>query len=216
MFHTHKAHCTWRLLLGAILAAVAFSAAGQIYRSVGPDGKTVFSDRPPADGKGVLLQAAPAPAPAAAPALAASGAAGEASAAASPKPAQADAPDADAMARALGALTNKQEAVQAFEQVCNEAQPGSAKRYSGAADQWRTRHAAVMARRDAILRAGAPATRRAIQESARAEARRSMGPVLSAAKPEKIQWCDRSVQEVLAGKSDLLHDPALAPLLAPR
>lgn len=52
-----------RCLLFVLAFAAAAAGAQQVYKSIGPDGRTIYSERPPAEGKvEKTLQYAPAPA----------------------------------------------------------------------------------------------------------------------------------------------------------
>jgi len=53
-----------RIILIAIACALAPLASAQLYKSVGPDGRTVYSDQPPAnsDSKPINVPSSPAPA----------------------------------------------------------------------------------------------------------------------------------------------------------
>lgn len=219
-----------RMLLATLLLAVAGGVAAQkIYRSVGPDGKVVFSDSPPADRDAVMLQSGRMPG---APAAAAPAAAAPASASAptaTPRdghgakqakkalPASEKAPAAtgpsqaaiDAGARSLAVLTNMELLVKNFEGTCLSTLPTSMKKYSGAADTWRGRHAQLLAKRDAALAHLTAAQRRTVMDESSAFVQKMMQPVQKAQPAQRIQWCDHSAQEIMAGKLDRHQDPAV-------
>jgi hypothetical protein len=53
-----------RIIVIALACAFAPLATAQLYKSVGPDGKTVYSDQPPANAESKQIHVQPSPAPA--------------------------------------------------------------------------------------------------------------------------------------------------------
>lgn len=132
-------------LAGALLLVLAAAAHSQIYRSVGPDGKVTFTDKPPtaetAQARAQAAQPPAAPAASAAPAaLAAPPVVGAPSRGAGvPQPAA-------GMERSVRDVIGEYELVQAFRSTCGFAFPDEQKRYGTAADQWADRNKAFAQR----------------------------------------------------------------------
>lgn len=215
-----------RMLLAALLLALAGGAVAQkVYRSVGPDGKVVFSDAPPPDRDAVLLKAGRVPEGAAAGKSQAAasaapdhggawGASGTKQAKKAAAPAEvapaAGGPSPEAVqaaARSLGVLTSMEMLVKSFEDTCLAALPTSARKYSGAAEGWRDRHAQLLGKRDAALAHLTAAQRRVVAADGRAFAQRMMQPVHQGDSDQRIKWCDHSADEIAAGKLDKHQDP---------
>ena len=191
-----------RVLLGAALLALAAGASAQrVYRSVGPDGKPVFSDRPPLDSEAVELRS------------------GRASAPATPAP-DAAAPAAlpglgspitpEALTRSLRVMVNLDSLVNGFEEICKSTLPSSMTKYHYAAMSWRQRHLQLLSRRDLILEdALTPAQRRQVTEAGEAEARKILDPVYKNPVDRRIKWCDTTASEIKAGALDRSKDPVV-------
>lgn len=191
-----------RKLLAVLLLALASVATAQrVYRSVGPDGKVVFSDTPPPDREAVAL-----PAGRAKPGTAIAPASSPAAAGAAGTPSQAT---IDAAARSLAILTDTEMLVRAFEKTCTATLPTSAGRYSSAADAWRGRHGELLARRDAALAQLKPVQSNAVLAESAAGMRRLMQPVQAGRPEQRIKWCDNAAEEILGGKLDKHNDPSI-------
>lgn len=195
-----------RKLLAVLLLALASVAAAQkVYRSVGPDGKVVFSDTPPVD-----REAVPLPAGRAKPVAATTPTAAPATDTAGKTDASGPSHLAiKAAAAGLAILTDTEALVRSFETTCTAAAQGSASRYSSAAGAWRGRHGELLAKRDAALVQLPPERRQAIQAHSRSVAQGLMQPIHQGPLAQRVKWCDQSAEEITAGKLDKHNDPAV-------
>jgi hypothetical protein len=169
-----------------LIAASAATAADGIYKSVGPDGRTVFSDQPPAGAK-------PAAVPPAAPAKA----------------------DPKALEKAVLGVLGLEDLVRQTERLCLEAKPESASRYSGAASGWRERNARYVARALRALNDEFGAAERALITLGLAGRNAQvLGAVKQAAVERRVQWCEESVTEIRSRRMDVTGKAALTGPLA--
>lgn len=184
-----------------LAALLAFGVAGdawaqRVYKSVGPDGKVTFTDKPPA---GQEPPAAPAAAAPAAPAA-------QSSPGAAPAPAgSAAAAQMDpALEKATLVLAGFESIVNEYADLCVKTLPTSFRKYQGAADDWRQRHATLLARQNAVMRDHfSPAQRASVRSALQAKTRGMMAQVQAANAAQRIKWCDDNTLEVTGGKVDL-------------
>jgi hypothetical protein len=228
-------------LLMLVLALTACGAYAQVYKSVGPDGKIIYSDKPPesANSKSSVIST-PAPPPAApkeaarspaAPAAAAQEPAGTVSNKSRAKQAQRvdpprnEAPVAPAspvadpeLEKAVVGVMGIADLVVQMEDLCSRTLPTSFKKYSGATAVWNQRNAAVVAQQRRVLSEAFDASQRQRLEAAvREKNQQTLAPVFSAAAAQKINWCDRSVDDINKGAMDLNSKPNLSgPLMGYR
>lgn len=211
---------TWpasALALALLCAAAGPALAQRIYKSVGPDGRVTFTDKPPA-GEVATPLSAPA-APAAAPPAAADAATERPGGAkkAMRKESMATAPAATAQPAAIDPALEKgvfvlmgyESIVAEYLDLCLKTLPTSFKRYDGAAQKWKDRHAAVLARYPQVLRDHFNATEQAaLRTGVQNRTRGTMAPVFAADTARKIKWCDDNAKELDAGKLDLAQNHA--------
>lgn len=211
-----------------LLLPVVTAQAQAIYKVVGPDGKVVFSDKPPADaGADVRVieggferkqPAVAAPAAVAAPPEASRTVAKQAGSAAQPKPQPAPAVTDPALAGAVFGVMGFEDLVLQTERICTQTLPTSFKRYSGATQVWRQRNTSVLARYEqALAKAITPAQRKQFEAEVKARNEKSLSPVVKAPVASRISWCDKSGELIGKGDMDVHNKPALAgPLLGYR
>lgn len=192
------------LWLVALLACgmAGTALAQRVYKSVGPDGKITFTDRPPA-GQEQPAPPATAAAPAAAPAPAAPGA---------PSAGAAAVPALDpTLEKAVVVLAGFESIVSEYADLCVKTLPTSFKKYQGAADDWRQRHGTLLSRQAAVMRDHlSPAQRTALRSATQLKTRGMMAPVHAASAAARIKWCDDNTLEVSGGKVDLVGNHAAA------
>jgi hypothetical protein len=231
----HDGPRAWATMLAAATIALAVGPAcvhaQGVYRIVGSDGRVTYSDQPPPsvapNGRIDVLRAPkgpalvpPAPAPAPAPAPVASGDPGAANDAASRLGAITGAPpvappiDPAVEAAVIGVL-GIEDVVRRTESICVSTLPASARRYSGAVDEWARRNTrtVVVARR--VLSREFDVEKRELIEAG--IARRNADQfekIVEAAPAVRMAWCDRSVAEIAGGRMDVHDKPKLAGPLA--
>ena len=220
------------------------SAQAQVlYKSVGPDGKVVYSDQPPASNQyNVLSRPAtasnPATATATTPAPSNSTASntdntmllkGQAKKALALAPAPvAPAPTTTAVTPpkpldpalegAVVGTLGVENLVTQTEKICLETLPTSFKRYSSATEGWQSRNADLVKQAKlALSKAFAASDRPLLQAAIAANNDNMLKRVKEADRYSRIKWCDQSSEEISIGKMDISSKPKLAtPLLAYR
>jgi len=203
------------LSLTLLGVAAAFGAdAQQLYKSVGPDGKITFSDRPPSiqgakvsvmksnilrpfepKEPAVVTQAGTAPAtPAAVPRTVA--------------PARAPAPPE--LEEAVAALLLQTELTKKFEPFCSPNLQ-SGRDYNVAAYGWRKRNASYLQQQTRILMEVIdPIKRAAIYRKVELSADASLAEALLMKPPGRSKWCERAMVELASGATDVEKNPAVA------
>lgn len=209
-------------VLCALSLLVAGSAYGQIYKTVGPDGKVSYSDRPPiSDEKAsvTVLQrsgvTAPLPAPPsqAAPEPQAKSSAKRAiNQAGAPATPASSAPASlpDDVISAVVSASGMQELIRQTREGCIAVLPTSFKRYSSSAEQWERRNAAVIEKKELLLNGPVLSARRALLEAGAADKSRTMLSAVfesRASTAVKIAWCDKSSAEMDGGGMDMTSKP---------
>ncbi|NML44419.1 DUF4124 domain-containing protein [Ramlibacter sp. G-1-2-2] len=189
---------TW--LTGVLLLALAAAAHSQIYRSVGPDGKVTFTDKPPtAETAQARAQAAPAPTASAAPAPLAAPAGVSAPSLSNAAPAP-----AGGMEKSARDVIGEYELVQAFRSTCGFAFPDEQGRYGTAADQWASRNKAMAQR--ALDVAGSllgEDGRMQLRSVVVREAHNSADRAARVPTPAAKTWCEDRLRDLApGGKSD--------------
>ncbi|MDP2228175.1 MAG: DUF4124 domain-containing protein [Moraxellaceae bacterium] len=216
-----------RFALCLLLAVSTSAAAQQIYKTVGPDGKVVFSDQPPdATETRYVAPSSGNAAPQAAerPAYGNSSPAAEQAAPrfqakraerADPVPAQpAPVPLDQALQKALLGVAISEDAVNKMEKLCVSTLPTSFKKYNGAAESWRKRNANLISRQRAVLQEVSDASgQQRLNAIASAEIEKKMVTVRKASMAQRIAWCDQSAAELSSGKMDIHNSAMFAPPL---
>lgn len=217
-------------LLVSSLATAAFSVAAQaVYKTVGPDGKIIYSDHPPVDSKtqSTLLngpKAAPEiksdrpPLPASASTAKDADTKNKSAKTPSKKGADAAKTDAapvvnnDVLEGAIIGVMGMESLVLQTEEACVNAMPTSMKRYSGAGTGWRERNASVVAQQRKLLATVFDADkRRVIVLGIKTKNDASFVPFKASNLAAKIKWCDQSIKEIESGAMDVFNNPKLAP-----
>jgi hypothetical protein len=200
----HRAHLVALLVALCCAAPAALWAQGHVYKQVGPDGRVTFTDKPPPE-EPAPAHASPAPATPSAPAAASapqSKANARKAAASEPVPVRAVLDPA--VDKGLSVLMGYQSLVSEYLDLCLTTLPTSYKRYDSAAQTWKTRHAAVLARYPVVLQDNYTAAeqvviRREIQDKTRA----MMAPIAASDMGRRIKWCDDNALQLQTGKMDL-------------
>jgi hypothetical protein len=200
----HRAHLVASLVALTCAAPAAVWAQGHVYKQVGPDGRVTFTDKPPPEEPAAAARASPAPATPSAPAAASAPHSKATAKKAASEPAPVRAVLDPAVDKGLSVLMGYQSLVSEYLDLCLTTLPTSFKRYDSAAQTWKTRHAAVLARYPVVLQDNYTAAeqvviRREIQEKTRA----MMAPIAAADMGRRIKWCDDNAMQLQTGKMDL-------------
>lgn len=214
--------------LWVMLAMMATCGAfAQVYKSIGPDGKTIYSDSPPpADSKSSTVISKPAQPPPASPAspstdapatlppksMAEKKAAAVKGTRVGPTPAEVLAPAArdPKLEKAVVGILGLEDLVAQTEEICQRTLPTSFKRYS-TAEPWKQRNAALLAQaRRALSEAFNDSERQIVQSGVKARNAEILSPVTKAPTASKIKWCDQSADEINSGRMDLSNKPDLS------
>ena len=188
----------------AALLTSAFASA-EIYKSVGANGKVIYTNVPGAgkapagtDLPPPLVRGAVASSP-----LAARAAAGNGSHILTPD--------------VIGAVANVMgvaQLVSSSREFCVAAMPTAYKRYSSAAQGWVHRNSAVVAQKDRVL---SHPVQKLVAESLSADMVRKtatlMKPITLSDTAARVQWCDKAFADVDRGALDLVGRPSIAPLM---
>jgi hypothetical protein len=222
------------LLIVLAMTATCGTFAQPVYKTIGPDGKTVYSDKPPdsANTKTTVINAPVQPSqtsattdaarrPPDAPVAATGITARKATAKKAQRP---EAPRNEAPAelaldpavdKAMVGVMGMEDLVRQTEDLCLRTLPTSFKRYNTAAANWKQRNAAVVAQQRRVLSEAFDASKRQLIEAAvKAGNQKNLAPILNAPTFSKIKWCDQSSDEINSGVMDVHNKPNLAsPLL---
>jgi len=212
-----------------LLMAAANGLLAQVYKSVGPDGKIVYTDKPPtgADTKSTVIsaptQTPPQPSsPTTKPTpVAADAPVSQGSKSATAKKAQrVEAPRNDAPAtpevdavleKAVTAVMGYDDLVRQAEDVCMRTLPTSFKKYSAATNGWKQRNAVILSQQQRVLSQAFSASQRQVMEAGvRTRNQQMFAPILSAPTASKIKWCDQTVDEINNGAMDVHNKPNLS------
>lgn len=220
------------------MAVMASADCQTVYKSIAPDGKPIYSDRPPDNAEtkydvmrgGAFNQSPASPAASVAsppPADAVETAphrirqAKKAIRANTPAEKTQDeqqpaAPKADlALEKAVIGVLGMEDLVQRTETLCVGALPTSYKRYSGAANAWKQRNGVLVSQAHSVLaQAFSAIDRQKIEIGVRATNEKQFAPVVASPMASKIKWCDNSSDEMNSGVTDVYNRPNLsAPLM---
>lgn len=197
------------------LVCCCSTAAQEMYKSVGPDGKVTFSDRPPSSDKAKVsvmkasvLRPLEGPPPAqpkiAPPAGLASG--------------QNGAPAAGGMSNgipspelqhAMLVVMLMSEVAGKFEPVCTSAAPQS-KKFMNAANGWKQRNGTFIEQQKRATSDMAPAKRAALQGEVAAKINEAMTEVVALSTPGRVKWCDKATLDMSSGLNDVANNAAVA------
>lgn len=208
-----------RFITSAMLLVIATTAHAQgVYKTVGPDGKVIYTDTPPGGERAYSSPKAPAPSAKAptGPSARASDAgvperaayskkAGRAEpAGAAPAPAASpNAQESKALERAVIGVLGLEDLVLRTEKLCNQTLPTSMGKYSGAVDGWKQRNGGAASKARTVLAdAFTSAERQLIETGLRFRNESTLTQVAQASAHQRIQWCDQSAGEINAGKLD--------------
>ena len=219
-----------------ITMVMANAHAQTIYKSIGPDGRTIFSDKPPA-GAGTETQVIRAPIrPQQSQSFSNSSTSSTGAAEVQPpqsygatkhgakeavrvrksqgEPTTGAAPDAKLKGAVSGVLGTA-DVVRGTLDLCTRTLPTSYKRYSGSADGWTQRNATTLSQARSVLsQAFTPSERQEIEAAIRVVSEQNFARVVNAPMASKITWCDRSIDEISKGVLDVYNNPRLtSPLI---
>ena len=188
-------------------AAVCAAFAQELYKSVGPDGKVTFSDRPLNVDKSKVsvmranvlrpIEVAPPPtilAP-------------------TPKratPQVAIAPLADELEQALLGVMLAAETTSKLEPICGQ-NPLLAKEYNIAANAWRQRNATFLDQQKRILAESVAPTKRAqMQTVVSGKTDTAFGEVSALSAAGRVKWCRQAIFDMASGAKDVANNAELA------
>jgi hypothetical protein len=202
------------LLLVLSLAMASGMAAPQLYKSVGPDGKVTFSDKPPADPKAKIsvlkssvmtpLESTvvpPFPTP--------SSLAGPKSSA----PADGAAPYSSAVEldQAVLVVMGLVEITRKVEPICTSIAPLTAKRLAAAIKGWNMRNATFIQQQQRILmEVMTPAKRASLQAKTTSKTEQSVVEVSSLGTEGRVKWCERVIANLSSEDNDIANVPAVS------
>jgi Domain of unknown function (DUF4124) len=201
-------------LLMALATMAACGAFAQVYKSIGPDGKTIYSDSPPPpDSKSSTLISKPAspPSPAADPAkpsddapvkppaktMAEKKAAAIRGTRVDParieSPATAATQRTEALDRAVVTVLGMENSITRAEEVCQRSLSAG----------WRERNAKLVAKAQLVFAEAYNAQEREIiQSGVSAKTQEMLAPVVKASDRARKKWCDQSANEINGGSLD--------------
>jgi hypothetical protein len=211
------------IVTAALLALVASSPladAQGLYRTVGADGRVTYSDHPPAsvspNGRIDVMRAPGGDKR--------GGVGGEAYPSGRAEPSQGPrqatsapigrAPDPAVEAAVIGVL-GMEDLVRRTETICVSSHPASARRVSGAVDDWVRRNArTVLSARRILAREFDVEKRERIEEGWRGQNAGRFEAIAGVPDARVAAWCDRSVVEIVSGQMDVYDKPRLTGPLA--
>lgn len=184
----------------------AGAAAQSMYKTVGPDGKVTFSDRPAIESASRLSvlrsnNLVPVKAP---------GDKGEPRVTPLPRPAAtpSGAPMTPQIEKTMANVMARAEFARHFYPICNTTQV-AARAFTQAASGWKERNlAAIEHQRKLLMQVVSPAKRAEIQESVAAQIKADTAKVTARPAQERAHWC----QEAIASMSDPatdINEPAM-------
>lgn len=203
------------VLLGALAPQLA---SAEIYKSLGPDGKVVYSNVAPVNKNTPVAVLRPPT--------------GQQAAIRSPRTATAPAAPSAPRPRAqpashtgnetltpdvVGAVANvmgMSHLVSSTRDFCVATLPASLKRYSTAAIAWEQRNAVVVAKKNRVL---SMSDRNLVASALSGDMLRltedMMRPIKQAGTAERIKWCDKTIEDVDRGVLDLVGRASITPLM---
>ncbi|NHZ83116.1 DUF4124 domain-containing protein [Massilia sp. CCM 8695] len=200
-------------VIAAALICCAAPASAQMYKTVGPDGKVTFSDRPQNGDKlkvsvmkGSVLRAVEGPVPAQpkiAPAPKSGGAdasGGGISAAGVPSP---------ELQHAVLVVALMSEVAAKFEPVCANVAPHS-KKFVTAANGWKQRNASFIEKQRRAMADMSPVKRTALQGEVAAKIHEAMAEVLAQSASGQANWCDKATVDMSGGSNDVANNADVA------
>ena len=209
------------LLAAALFAGAAAVRAQEgpapppVYRIVAPDGRIIYSDRPPSDERyrssvvnrggasGALVMPPPITAITAWNALSVDARRGIVP---PPPPKGASSPTVvtEALADAVSQVLARAEIVETMRRVCVRAAPSASSAYGEAARVWNERNATVTAQAYRVMLAGFETPRRAkLEATAHTRLAGIQQPLASAAPAARLRWCDEAAESVTRGALDV-------------
>jgi hypothetical protein len=214
-------------LIGILLTADAGAQAppepAPTYRSVGPNGRIIYSDRMPTDpqlrtqqiGKTVY---APLLAPSSAPfdlhpAASVPPAPRSPSDGLSPAVDISGKPFAPGLPEAILDVVVHQFFVQSLVEMCSRVRPAYTDHYQGSVRNWRDRNGDILSRSNRIAFSRFTGEQR---DTLRSTARARLDPLLpppGASDAEKSDWCDRMNTDLARHQFELVGDMRVAPIL---
>lgn len=212
-----------------VVVMPAMGLAQGVYKSIGPDGKVIYTDQPPGTAERSYAtpgSTKPAPkAPAARkgdygvqvetppPAFA------NAKRATRQEPVAPPAPSADtvdpSVEKAVIGVLGLEDVVRQMEALCVRTLPTSMKRYGGAVDGWKKRNDMIVFRaRQVLADAFNPTMRNMIEVGIKSRNENTLAPVNNAPVAKRIEWCDKSSDDIARGTMDAFNKDKLSQPLA--
>lgn len=210
------------------LMTMAFASYAQpIYKSIGPDGKVIYSDKPPmnSDAKHSVMGKSAPPSQTTSSAEASSSSAGKAEShgpnfanakkATRVKTSNADSSaqvEADpALEKAVLGVMGLENLVEQTGTICARTLPTSLKKYQGAVDSWKQRNADILDKQKKILKEMFNQSEQlTLHTGARAKNQAVLEQILNAPFASRVKWCDQSTDEINGSATDLAGKPHLS------
>lgn len=210
-----------RLLIPLVLYIFTMggAVAQQMYKSVGPDGKVTYSDRPPdtASAKLSVMKAyAMHPVdtlPATLSNVAASAVKADPGSLRSGKSAKAGGARTvpEEVEKAVTGVMVLADLLRRSEELCVSTLPTSTKRYGGVYGKWKDRNATFLDKQHRILmEVISPARRASIQQAVGAVNDHSLTQIRAASTAARVTWCNKGFEDMDAGRQDIANNPALS------
>ena len=198
------------ILIALVCALTAGSASAEIYKTLGPDGKVMYSNLPPLSRSiPVAVLKSVDGAPASHTLVRTAGTA--------PQPESRNNGTETLAPDVVGAVANvmgMSHLVSSTRDFCVAILPASFRRYSSAAVAWQQRNAVVVAKKNRLL---SMSDRNLMAAALSGDMARMteemMRPVKQSGTAEKIKWCDKTIEDVDRGLLDLAGRPSIAPLM---
>ena len=117
--------------------------------------------------------------------------------------------------KAVIGVLGLEDVVRQMEALCTRTLPTSMKRYGGAADGWKQRNGVIVTRaRKVLADAFNPTTRNMIEVGIKTRNENTLAPVNSAPAAKRIEWCDKSSDDIARGVMDAFNKDKLSQPLA--
>jgi len=180
------------VLLATTAACSAF--AQTIYKTIGPDGKPVYSDKPPTNPASKYSVIGAQPGQAAQPGQ-------------TPASGKFD-PDVE---KAVIEVMATDDLVQQTESLCARARPDSSEKFSKAATNWKKRNARLLThQRRVLLEAFSAGERQAIEAKVRARTSEALAASSKHGPYSKSPWCEESLAQINSGSMDVASKPHIS------
>lgn len=192
---------------GLVLAALMpVAQAAPIWKSVGPDGKIVYSDHPPTAASAAVVNRPPSPQPIVHAAERVSAPVNVASAGTSSTdagPPENTRVDPQLLEAVVGVLTQR-DLMPRLDEICSSIDPAGRDRWHAGAAGWKVRNAQYVSQAERVLAIAVPAARRAgVATRVDEGALRLAAPGMEGPPAARRRWCEDTTSRLNEGSLDL-------------